>query len=590
MQNNSLINFFSISFKRLGLVLPSLFFLTLSSAIFEMIGFSMIIPMFDILIEENASKNQITEFISKFFLFFKIPLSIENILILIILIFLSKSVLVFITESLQASIITSINRDLQLKVSNLIENVNFKFLTQERTGKFTNLLSRECNRYSNSIKNLCSLIVQILPSIVFLLTIIILYPSILLITIIFFCSSIIIIFPLLNLTKTYSFKTTKEYSETQSNLLELVNNYVYLKATNLSKKFKAIIKQKLIKLRLLTFKSELISLSFATIKEPAGVLIISVIIYMKVVQDGQPLQDVIFVSLILYKIIHRLIDIFNLWQRINMDIGGFFEVENALSRLTKNQEKLDGGKNIEINNSISFKNVSFKYGKEKLLNNVSFQILPLKSTAIVGPSGSGKSTLIYLLTKLIKPSNGKIFVGNENLNNISSSFYREQIGYVNQDVSLFYGTLKENISFWNRDGLDNKVLNKKILKLLKISDSTGLFKRLNDHIGETGKKLSGGQKQKITIARELFKDPGLIIFDEATSSMDSFSEEILQQSLLNIKNKTTVIISHRISTIKKCDNIIVLNNGRVVQQGKFTKLWNNKKGLFRQLCEKQNLT
>ena len=243
-----------------------------------MIGFSMIIPMFDILIEENASKNQITEFISKFFLFFKIPLSIENILILIILIFLSKSVLVFITESLQASIITSINRDLQLKVSNLIENVNFKFLTQERTGKFTNLLSRECNRYSNSIKNLCSLIVQILPSIVFLLTIIILYPSILLITIIFFCSSIIIIFPLLNLTKTYSFKTTKEYSETQSNLLELVNNYVYLKATNLSKKFKAIIKQKLIKLRLLTFKSELISLSFATIKEPAGVLIISVII------------------------------------------------------------------------------------------------------------------------------------------------------------------------------------------------------------------------------------------------------------------------------------------------------------------------
>ena len=590
MQNNSLNNFFSISFKRLGIVLPGLFFLTLCSALLEMIGFSMVIPIFDILIEENAQKNQITDSISKIFLFLKIPMSIENILILIILIFATKSFFVFITESFQASIITSINRDLQLKVSSLIESVNFKFLTQERSGKFTNLLGRECNRYSNSIKNLCNLIVQILPTIVFIITIIIFYPSILLITIIFFFSSILIIYPLLKLTKTYSFKTTKEYSETQSNLLELVNNYVYLKATNLSKKFKEIIKQKLTKLRSLTFKSELINLTFAIIKEPAGVIIISVIIYIKVVQDGHPLQDIIFVSLILYKIIHRLIDIFNLWQRINMDIGGFFEVEESLDMLSKNQEKTGSGKRIDINNLISFNNVSFKYGKEKLLKNVSFKILPLQSTAIVGPSGSGKSTLIYLLTKLIKPSTGTILIGNENLNNISSSFYREQIGYVNQDVSLFYGTLKENISFWNRNGLNNKELNKKIFKLLKISDSLSLFRRLNDHIGETGKKLSGGQKQKITIARELFKDPRLIIFDEATSSMDSFSEEILQQSLIDLKNKTTVLISHRISTIKKCDNIIVLNNGKIIQQGKFIKLWNNKKGLFRQLCEKQNLT
>ena len=174
----------------------------------------------------------------------------------------------------------------------------------------------------------------------------------------------------------------------------------------------------------------------------------------------------------------------------------------------------------------------------------------------------------------------------EQISNIS---LRNLFGYISQEVSLFHGTIKDNISLYESKKYTLK-FKKKIIDVMNMAGCSELKDRLNESVGDSVKTLSGGQRQRVAIARELFRDTKIILFDEATSSLDSFSENIINETINNLKGKKTIlVISHKIATIKKCDRIIVLSNGNIIQQGKFNTLWKNKNGLFRKLCNKQNL-
>ena len=238
------------------------------------------------------------------------------------------------------------------------------------------------------------------------------------------------------------------------------------------------------------------------------------------------------------------------------------------------------------NEIIQFDSVSFKYGKIDVLKNISFKAEKGKVTAIVGASGAGKTTLLGLIERFYNVSQGAIYLGNQDLKDIKISSLRSKIAYVSQEASLFNDTIKNNIMFGNKDADFDKV--KKAAQNAAAHDFIqSLPNGYDTQIGTGGNLLSGGQKQRIAIARAFLRDAPILLLDEATSSLDSSSESKIQYAMDKLaKGRTTIVVAHRLSTVRKADKIIVLDNGQIVESGSHENLI-AKDGVYTNLCRLQ---
>ena len=241
-----------------------------------------------------------------------------------------------------------------------------------------------------------------------------------------------------------------------------------------------------------------------------------------------------------------------------------------------------------INGKIKFENVSFNYlnTKSKAVRNINIEIPGGSRTAFVGHSGAGKSTIINLLPRFYEPQSGKIYLDDQDILKFSLNSLRKKISLVSQDVVLFDGTIKNNVVYANPNASENE-----IVEACKFAAADEFIDKLpakyETLVGENGVKLSGGQKQRISIARAFLKRAPIILLDEATSSLDSDSEEVVQYAISNLtKNKTTLIIAHRLSTIHNADKIFVLKQGEVINSGDHNFLMQNCEE-YKSLYEKQ---
>jgi HlyD family secretion protein len=248
------------------------------------------------------------------------------------------------------------------------------------------------------------------------------------------------------------------------------------------------------------------------------------------------------------------------------------------SKYTKYEDKtINNQSSIIFNKEISLKNISYFYASQKnnAINNISLKIKKNQFTSIVGPNGSGKSTLVNIILGILKPQTGSFFIDNLELNHENKHLWQKKIGYVSQDIFLFDDTIFNNITF----GLNKKELeNIDIKKILKDSKLDIFVEQLpqgiNTRVGENGVYLSGGQKQKIAIARCLIRDSEVIIFDEATSVLDIDSESNLNNIILNYMNKKTlIIISHKFENIKNSDIIYFIEEGSIKKSGKYKNIF-----------------
>lgn len=230
---------------------------------------------------------------------------------------------------------------------------------------------------------------------------------------------------------------------------------------------------------------------------------------------------------------------------------------------------------------IEFRNVSFKYKNKEVLKNFNLKIIRNSRIGLVGMSGSGKSTIIKLLIGLYKPSNGKILVDGVNMKKFSSDSIINEISVVLQDSEVFNMSLYDNLALVQKIR-DDKLINKAI----QISELKPIIKKLpkgaDTPIGEKGYQMSGGERQRLGIARALSKDSSMIIFDESTSALDSKTEKRIQNSLnTKLKNKTMIIIAHRLSTLKNANRVIVIKRGKIVESGTFDELIKLKKNFYK---------
>ncbi len=221
-----------------------------------------------------------------------------------------------------------------------------------------------------------------------------------------------------------------------------------------------------------------------------------------------------------------------------------------------------------------------------MLTNIDCSILAGKVTAIVGPSGGGKTTLFGLIERFYEPGEGAIFYGNTNINELNLSEWRNQIGYVSQESPLMDGSIRDNICYGLGDISDEEV--NYAAEMAYAADFINNFPEgYNTQVGERGIKLSGGQRQRIAIARALIRNPKILMLDEATSSLDSDSEHMIQKALHTLmRGRTTIAIAHRLSTVINADQIIVLEQGNITGVGKHEDLM-NKHTLYHKLAEQQ---
>jgi ATP-binding cassette, subfamily B, bacterial len=324
--------------------------------------------------------------------------------------------------------------------------------------------------------------------------------------------------------------------------------------------------------------------TFVNLMRQAIVMIMLILIYQGSVTPGQ------YFTLMFYSFF-----IFGPLQEIGNIIISYREAETSLQNFHNLMQKAPepmpiNPAHLGVIESLKFENISFQHKTSKhfAVENMSFEVPKGTSIAFVGPSGSGKTTLMKLLVGLYRPQSGRILYNNIDGAKIDFNDLRKQIGFVTQDTQLFAGTIKENLLFVNPSATDEE-----ILEALQKASCTNLLAKadngLNTIIGESGLKLSGGEKQRLSIARALLRKPNLLIFDEATSALDSITEEEITSTIRDVSTDTdqiTVMIAHRLSTIMHANIIYVLERGQIVETGTHEALL-NEKGLYYAMWRQQ---
>ncbi len=293
-------------------------------------------------------------------------------------------------------------------------------------------------------------------------------------------------------------------------------------------------------------------------------------------------------SFLIALMIAPIVQMGNIGSQLTEALAGLDRTEELLNMEAENDPNVRVNVLTEVTGNVEFENVSFSYEEDKeVVHNISFSA-PLGSvTALVGSSGSGKSTIAGLASSFMAPDSGRILVDGHDLSKVNLSSYRQHLGVVLQDDFLFEGTIRENILFPRPNATEEQLI--AAVKTAYIDEFTDDFEEgLDTVIGERGVKLSGGQRQRIAIARAVLADPKIIILDEATSNLDNESEAFIQKSLAELmEGRTTFVIAHRLTTIRKADQILVIEKGLIAEQGTHDSLI-EKKGRYYDLFTYQS--
>lgn len=371
------------------------------------------------------------------------------------------------------------------------------------------------------------------------------------------------------------FKRFDESSQSQTSLVQIINGVKEIKINNSQRKNRWKWEQ----IQISLFKTSISSLALAQYQSIGSGFInelknifITFLSATAVVNGEITLGMMLSIQYIVGQLnspLSSFIGFIQVWQDAKISLERLMQVH------TKNDEdelKDKKVKELPKKKDIIIKDLSFRYGGKStpfVLKKINCILPEGKTTAIVGASGSGKTTLIKLLLKFHEPTKGSILINSDNLNNIHNDYWRMNCGAVMQDTFVFNDTIAGNIS----ESEQNEIIDREKLKIAShISNITGFIEQLpnryNTELGTSGIRLSGGQEQRLMIARAVYKNPFFMFFDEATSALDANNEKVIMENLNEfIKNRTSVIVAHRLSTVKNADNIIVLENGEIVEEG-----------------------
>lgn len=558
-------NFYNI-FKSLGTDQNGIYFfflLILVSAFLEIFGVALVIPVLSLIL--NTKEIFIIDYSLLNFHFYyevKRKILINNTIAIVLFFFLFKALFLTFFNYWRSKYIFSLNKKFSKKIFEIYLKLPYLFHLQRNSAVSTrNLISIQ--NYVKNVDQLAHLITEIVILISFIILLFLYEPKItffiILVGYLFYLFYNKIVSPInFNIGKTSHKATQDILSSINQGLMGITEIKLYGREKTFFNKFRDVINNFSKSLTTYEFLQPLPRIILEFIAVFLIVTTVIFLIYLNYEND-----DILIFVALLGAVGFKLIPSLNKIIFANQHLKYYLPLTETILEELKLESKIKkiSNKNVIFNNSIEFKNVNFSFENKKVLEQLNFKVFKNQTIGVIGKTGSGKSTLINLFLGLIEPNKGEILIDGIK-QNLNSRQWQNKIGFVPQNIYLINDTIRNNIAF----GLSEEdIFEEKIDKSLKISQLNEFIitlpKGINTIIDENGSNLSGGQIQRIAIARALYNDPEILIFDEPSSALDNFTEDNLFREIKEIsKNKTIIIISHKFSTLEFCDQIYKVEN------------------------------
>lgn len=552
-----------------------LFFIMTISALFEIVGIGFFIPLLD-----TQSSSDLVSIINFIFSSIGLQYSTINIAILIVVVFVVKFMFLNIQNFYIYKSSYQFMFNVKKKIMTNLYSMDFVEYNKMGVDVLNNIFVKEIEKSALSIRYFLQIWVNAIYSLAYLLFA--MYISFTLVLVSLGVGLVVVVLQR-KITKAiirYS-KTVVDYSaKTNLVVLQILNSMKYIKATNRCE-YNNINFNKISQ----DYSNNMEKMSFLNsipknMSEFIGVMAISATIIINEIMFHESTVTVVFLGLLLYRTLVKILSIQHSYQDFLINIGSVEVVMNVYNYILKNAEKQsqnDTLQHISTIGSAEMENVCILVDSKVILKDINVEFKKGNNYALVGQSGSGKSTLLNTLTFLYRPLSGQLTINKNSIDNIS---FRNKIGYVSQEVIIFDGSIMDNIVFGE---LFEKEKYDGIVNLL------GIDKIRVEKLNMNGSNISGGQRQLIALARELYREPDLLILDEFTSALDSITEKRIISVINDIKkDKIIITVAHRLSSVMSSDLILLMENGEILSRGTFKNLY-DQSSKFRYMCNEQSI-
>ncbi len=578
------------------------FFFNILNAIFSLFTFLSVVPFLYVLFDVNQGGSapisqakglwdQFKDQLNGSILEHGKPHVLLLMCLFIVVLALLKNTVNYISLLSIARIRTGVSRDLRKKMYQKVLRLQLAFFSNERKGDLISRMTNDLNEIEFSVIGALEALLKS-PVLVFfsLITLVLMSWKLTLFAFIFLPVSGYLIARIAKSLKNAAKRSKSNLGDLIALLDESLTGIRVIKVFNaedhFEKKFDET-NEGYSRLMHKLYKREYLA---SPMSEFISLMVISVLLYVggTIVFSGEISGELLIGYLVVFsQIIQPAKQFSDAIFKVNKGMASLERIREVLHAEETVLDKSDAVALSTLNERISFEGVSFKYGEEEVLKNISFNIEKGQTVALVGSSGSGKTTVAMLLARFYDPTSGSINIDGVAITHLKTKSLRAHMGMVTQDALLFNDTVANNIV------LSESHTNEKLMEAARVSNSLEFIEELENkfetNIGDGGMRLSGGQRQRLSIARAIYKNPSFLILDEATSALDTQSEKYVQDAISKMmKNRTALVIAHRLSTIQQADLILVMQAGEIVQRGTHKELI-SQEGLYKTLVEMQEL-
>jgi len=551
-----------IFYRYIGNKMVSMYFLSFLASLLETAGISLFVSS---IANGFINSNEQDPLSSENLIFSQgfIELNLQQALIICFFIFVLKAILVYSAYHMSANIRSALIVMIKNKLVRKYVETDYQTFLKQDIGHMTNLVGEQTYRFKQYYFYLNQFFVALFTGIIFFLAALYLAPKIGLLLVL----NMLIIFTMFKTLASKVQRMSKlvvyENSKITAATLEMLNNMKYIKSTASDQKFLSRVARSAKNLAIYQGLSWKYSGFLIAVKEP--ILFISVILIL-IIQSifGLAIVSAVTSIILFYRALNYLVVANNSIQSATEYSGSFLQIHKELEAIDLKITKVTPKRNVMTPMpKISFSDVTFFYygqNNTPILNQLNFEIIPQKTTIFVGESGKGKTTILNLITGVLKPTKGKIFFGKFDHTEVDFEMLRKKVGFVSQESTIFNGTIKDNLLFKVDDKSDPVELDTRLSSLLSRLNFSDFIESLdcglNTRVGDNGAKLSGGQRQKILLARELMCQPSLLILDEPTSALDSEAQKAVIDVLRSYQSEMTIIINtHQTNILEIADTV-----------------------------------